>query len=373
MKRILQSDVCIAVRADLIAAEPGALAASPAFRPLQHHPIAHGVRERPGHVHPRRVPSRHVAHPSLASILEVPFFATPRRRRARTRASFDHLRGAFPLFLTNSPKASLASFCDRMLLSPRRTCSTGGNPCFQTRVRPSSAYDPTSCFSRVAQLHRRLHRANLRDGDRARRGGARDRASRERSASSASHAATNASMRAKRFSASSYSELSCGNVDKATGVAPHRAPLTVAVRFEFANSARVNVSAACATATRPVKSRWPIISIGFFAAPRYAPVAASTPPCRFKQTRGWGTRTSLELDPRVVQVVTGGLAPHVTHRDPRREASVSRDSSLRIDEKRVRARGAARPTVRFATRRPPPSPRTNPARSSSWRSPRWGS
>ena len=87
----------------------------------------------------------------------------------------------------------------------------------------------------------------------------------------------------------------------------------------FAKSARENTSAACATATRPVKSLWPIISIGFFAflssfPNRYAPVAASTPPCRSSKS-AWGTRNSVNRThalSRSDPVVFAPMSPTVT-------------------------------------------------------------
>ena len=81
--------------------------------------------------------------------------------------------------------------------------------------------------------------------------------------SASSHRATNSSRRAASASASSNSAFSCG-ISESGRVPPAIDGIGLASAYSFVTSKswRRYASAACATATRPVKRRWPIISKG---------------------------------------------------------------------------------------------------------------
>eukprot|EP00982_Pelagococcus_subviridis_P012755 31194-Pelagococcus_subviridis.AAC.21 len=179
---------------------------------------------------------------------------------------FDHPLGvAFALFFfarAYSANASLASFCDKIRLSPSANLQHCRKSACSNPVPSMSANDPTSCFSRwhssievsTARIFATaIARVSALPGvsffTRLRR-------------SSASHASTKSRVAESRASASSYSAASCG-----TWLSSGRTPFRIVhgfaslYRLVSANSFAANISAACATATRPVKSLCPIMSI----------------------------------------------------------------------------------------------------------------
>mmetsp|Transcript_16555 Transcript_16555/g.26690 ORF Transcript_16555/g.26690 Transcript_16555/m.26690 type:complete len:221 (+) Transcript_16555:1404-2066(+) len=110
-----------------------------------------------------------------------------------------------------------------------------------------------------------------------------------------SHTPTNASISSSAASASSYSARSWGTSLKA-GASPRMAHSLASLYVRvLAKSFRAKVSAACATATRPVNSLWPIMSMvrmpfaaGTYWSPRMLPKRLRSAPLG---TRRWSKRT----------------------------------------------------------------------------------